>query len=52
MAWKTLDDMALDGRMVLTRVDINVPMEDGRVTDTTRLDRIRPTIDAILYKGG
>ncbi len=44
--------MALDGRTVLTRVDINVPMEAGRVTDTTRLDRIKPTIDAILKKGG
>jgi phosphoglycerate kinase len=29
MAWKTLDDMELGGRIVLTRVDINVPMEGG-----------------------
>jgi len=52
MARKTLDDMDLTGKVVLTRVDINVPMADGRVTDTTRIDRIKPTIDAILAKGG
>lgn len=52
MAWKPLDDMDLNGKIVLTRVDINVPMEDGRVTDTTRIERIKPTIDDILAKGG
>jgi phosphoglycerate kinase len=52
MSWKTLDDMDLDGKTVLTRVDVNVPMEDGRVTDTTRIDRIRPTVDDIRAKGG
>ena len=52
MAWKTLDDMALEGKIVLTRVDINVPVEDGRVTDRTRIKRIVPTIKDILAKGG
>ncbi|MEL6608717.1 MAG: phosphoglycerate kinase [Pseudomonadota bacterium] len=52
MAWKTLDDMELDGKIVLTRVDINVPMQDGAVTDTTRIDRIVPTITDIRAKGG
>ncbi|AJE46423.1 phosphoglycerate kinase [Celeribacter indicus] len=52
MAWKTLDDMELTGKIVLTRVDINVPVEDGKVTDATRIERIRPTIDDILAKGG
>ncbi|MDF0600917.1 phosphoglycerate kinase [Psychromarinibacter sp. C21-152] len=52
MSWKTLDDMELDGKVVLTRVDINVPVEDGRVTDTTRIDRIVPTVKATLDKGG
>ena len=33
MSWKTLDDMVLDGKIVLTRVDINVPVADGAVTD-------------------
>ncbi len=52
MAWKTLDDMDLAGKRVLVRVDINVPVEGGRVTDTTRIDRIVPTIRDILDKGG
>lgn len=52
MAWKTLDDMDLNGKRVLTRVDINVPMEDGKVTDATRIERIVPTIKDILAKGG
>ncbi|MGR3814305.1 MAG: phosphoglycerate kinase [Cognatishimia activa] len=52
MAWKTLDDMDLAGKRVLVRVDINVPMEDGKVTDTTRIDRIVPTIQDIVKAGG
>ncbi|PIE11497.1 MAG: phosphoglycerate kinase [Rhodobacterales bacterium] len=52
MTWKTLDDMDLNGKTVLTRVDINVPMDGDRVTDTTRIDRIKPTVDAILAAGG
>ncbi|PJE26961.1 phosphoglycerate kinase [Pseudooceanicola antarcticus] len=52
MGWKTLDDMDLDGKRVLTRVDINVPVEDGRVTDATRIERIVPTVQDILAKGG
>ena len=52
MAWKTLDDMDLDGKRVLTRVDINVPVENGTVTDTTRIERIAATIQTILDKGG
>ena len=52
MAWKTLDDMDLNGKIVLTRVDINVPMENGRVTDATRIERIKQTIDDIVAKGG
>ena len=51
MAWKTLDDMDLDGKVVLTRVDINVPVEDGRVTDATRIERIVPTVKDILGQG-
>ena len=52
MAWKTLDDMDLAGKVVLVRVDINVPVENGRVTDTTRIERIVPTVKDILEKGG
>jgi phosphoglycerate kinase len=52
MAWKTLDDMDLNGKVVLTRVDINVPMENGVVTDATRIEKIVPTVSDILAKGG
>ena len=52
MAWKTLDEMDIRGKRVLVRVDINVPVEDGRVTDTTRIDRIVPTVRDILARGG
>ena len=52
MAWKTLDDMDLRGKVVLTRVDINVPVEDGQVTDATRIERIVPTVKDILARGG
>ncbi|UWP93244.1 phosphoglycerate kinase [Aliiroseovarius crassostreae] len=52
MAWKTLDEMELAGKVVLTRVDINVPVKDGEVTDDTRIQRILPTIRDILAAGG
>ena len=52
MGWKTLDEMDLQGRLVLTRVDINVPVEAGRVTDATRIERIVPTLRDILARGG
>ena len=52
MSWKTLDDMELAGKRVLTRVDINVPLADGVVTDDTRIQRIVPTIKDILSVGG
>ncbi|MDP3603942.1 MAG: phosphoglycerate kinase [Bosea sp. (in: a-proteobacteria)] len=50
-AFKTLDDADLAGQRALVRVDLNVPMEDGKVTDTTRIDRILPTIREIAAKG-
>jgi phosphoglycerate kinase len=52
MSWKTLDDMDLAGKRVLVRVDINVPVDKGVVTDATRIKRIKPTITDILDKGG
>ncbi|KQP23693.1 phosphoglycerate kinase [Methylobacterium sp. Leaf102] len=52
-AFRTLDDAgALNGKRVLLRVDVNVPMENGRVTDATRIERIVPTIHEIVDKGG
>jgi len=53
MSFKTLDDFpTLAGRRVLLRVDLNVPMDGNRVTDTTRIDRILPTLREIADKGG
>jgi phosphoglycerate kinase len=52
MGWKTLDDMELAGKRVLTRVDINVPMDGTTVTDATRIEKIVPTVRDILAKGG
>src|ERR1700688_985779 len=50
--FRTLDDVDVNGKRVLLRVDLNVPMEDGRVTDLTRLERVAPTITEISGKGG
>lgn len=52
MGWKTLDDMELEGKRVLVRVDINVPVENGKVTDATRIEKIVPTVTDILDRGG
>ncbi|MEM6711709.1 MAG: phosphoglycerate kinase [Pseudomonadota bacterium] len=52
MPFNTLDDMDLEGKIVLTRVDINVPVEGGKVTDATRIERIVPTIKDIQKAGG
>ncbi len=52
MAWKTLDDMDLSGKVVLCRVDINVPVKDGHVSDDTRIRRIVPTVRDIVAAGG
>ncbi len=51
MSWKTIDDMDLKGKTVLTRVDINVPMEGSVVTDATRIEKIVPTVRDLLAKG-
>ncbi|MDN4988651.1 phosphoglycerate kinase [Bradyrhizobium arachidis] len=50
--FRTLDDVDVKGKRVLLRVDLNVPMDDGRVTDATRLERVAPTINEISDKGG
>jgi phosphoglycerate kinase len=51
-AFRTLDDVDVKGKRVLLRVDLNVPMDNGKVTDPTRLERIAPTITEISGKGG
>jgi phosphoglycerate kinase len=50
--FRTLDDVDVKGKRVLLRVDLNVPMENGRVSDATRLERVAPTIGEISQKGG
>jgi phosphoglycerate kinase len=52
MAFRTLDDVDLSGKRVLLRVDLNVPFDNGRIADTTRIDRVLPTIAEITAKGG
>ncbi|MGQ3354592.1 MAG: phosphoglycerate kinase [Phreatobacter sp.] len=52
MTFRTLDDADLAGKRVLVRVDLNVPMEDGKVSDLTRLERIVPTLTDIADRGG
>src|SRR3984957_19922 len=50
--FRTLDDVDVKGKRVLLRVDLNVPMENGRVTDLTRLQRVAPSITERSGKGG
>jgi phosphoglycerate kinase len=50
--FRTLDDVDVKGKRVLLRVDLNVPMENGHVTDATRIERVAPTITEIAGKGG
>jgi phosphoglycerate kinase len=50
--FRTLDQADVNGKRVLLRVDLNVPMEHGKVTDLTRIERIAPTITEIADKGG
>ena len=52
MSRKTLCQMDLHGKRVLTRVDLNVPIIDGKIADATRIEKIVPTINEITKKGG
>jgi phosphoglycerate kinase len=49
--FRTLDDLDVAGKRVLLRADLNVPVKDGKVTDSTRIERLAPTIEALLQKG-
>jgi len=51
MAFRTLDGVAVAGRRVLLRADLNVPVRDGRITDLTRIERLSPTIRELSAKG-
>jgi len=50
--FRTLDNAELNGKRVLLRIDLNVPMESGKITDATRIERVAPTITEIANKGG
>ena len=51
-AFKTLDDLTdIAGKRVLVRVDLNVPVTNGKVSDTTRIERVAPTILELSEKG-
>jgi phosphoglycerate kinase len=50
--FRTLDRVDVKGKRVLVRVDLNVPVENGVVTDATRIERVAPAITEIADKGG
>ena len=51
MSFRTLDDAPVKGKRVLLRLDLNVPMENGRVTDATRIDRALPSVRDLMRGG-
>jgi phosphoglycerate kinase len=48
--FRTLDDLDVAGKRVLLRADLNVPMQDGKVSDATRIERLVPTIEELAGK--
>ncbi|HEX2217143.1 MAG TPA: phosphoglycerate kinase, partial [Xanthobacteraceae bacterium] len=50
-AFRTLDQIDVNGKRVLVRVDLNVPMENGKVSDATRIERVAPTIGELADMG-
>ncbi|MFK7840607.1 MAG: phosphoglycerate kinase [Bdellovibrionales bacterium] len=51
MDFQTIKDIDLGGKRILLRADLNVPARRGKVTDTTRIDRLKPTIDYLRDAG-
>ena len=52
MAKKTVKDIEVKGKRVLMRVDFNVPVEDGKITDDRRIEQALPTINNVIERGG
>ncbi len=52
MKFNTLEGLNLEGKRVLVREDLNVPIHDGQITSDARLEAAVPTIEKILEKGG
>ena len=50
-SFRTLDDLDAQGKRVLLRADLNVPVRDGAITDRTRIERLCPTIKELSEKG-
>jgi phosphoglycerate kinase len=50
--FRTLDRVDINGKRILVRVDLNVPVENGVVTDATRIERIAPALTELADKGG
>src|SRR5437762_12406431 len=49
--FRTLDELDVANKRVLLRADLNVPVKDGKATDATRIERLAPTIEALIAKG-
>ena len=50
--FRSIDDADVTGKRVLVRVDLNVPMQDGKVADSTRIEEVVPTLTELADKGG
>ena len=51
VSFKTIDSVDVAGKRVLVRVDLNVPMKNGKVTDATRIERAAPTLAELAARG-
>ena len=50
-ALRTLDDLDVSGKKVLVRIDLNVPLQDGAVSDASRIESVAPTLTELSRKG-